>query len=239
MFEQTVFKCQELVRSSRRAEEVPLQEQADRAWTGASSTCRSEHVPSWAKFRRTKGAIKLHLLSWVPRRRPAGAAFAVATEGKTSDIEAGAHAAGSRRARSWPSTVATSITSGLRELTQEEVYFVTRMKEKAVHEVEEESQVPQNSNVVRDQIISFPRLAREGEKAVLFQRVEIWDKEKEEAIVFLSNLLAFGATTIAAIYLRKLCGLHRRATHRTGGGLPQGARADIRTHCRPTRSALA
>ena len=60
--------------------------------------------------------------------------------------------------------------------------------------------VPQNSNVVSDQIISFPRLAREGEKPVLFRRVEILDKEKEETIVFLSNLLAFGATTIAAIY---------------------------------------
>jgi IS4 transposase len=80
------------------------------------------------------------------------------------------------------------------------VYFVTRMKEKAVYEVQEEVRVPQNSNVVCDQIISFPRLAREGEKPVLFRRVEIWDKEKEEVIVFLSNLLAFGATTIAAIY---------------------------------------
>jgi len=74
------------------------------------------------------------------------------------------------------------------------------MKEKAVYEVQEEVRVPQSSNVVCDQIISFPRLAREGEKPVLFRRVEIWDKEKEEAIVFLSNLLAFGATTIAAIY---------------------------------------
>src|SRR5206468_152000 len=46
----------------------------------------------------------------------------------------------------------------------------------------------------------FPRLAREGEEAVLFRRVEIWDAEKQESIVFLSNLLAFGATTIAAIY---------------------------------------
>jgi hypothetical protein len=74
------------------------------------------------------------------------------------------------------------------------------MKEKAVYEVKEKLQIPQNSNVVRDQIIYFPRLAREGEEPVLFRRVEIWDAEKEEAIVFLSNLLAFGATTIAAIY---------------------------------------
>ena len=35
---------------------------------------------------------------------------------------------------------------------------------------------------------------------MLFRRVEIWDAEKQESIVFLSNLLAFGATTIAAIY---------------------------------------
>jgi transposase len=82
----------------------------------------------------------------------------------------------------------------------EEAYFVTRMKEKAVYEVKGELQVPQNSNVVSDQIICFPRLAREGEEPVLFRRVEIWDKEKQESIVFLSNLLAFGSTTIAAIY---------------------------------------
>ena len=82
----------------------------------------------------------------------------------------------------------------------EEVYFVTRMKEKAVYAVNEELQIPQNSNVVRDQIICFPRLKREGEEPVLFRRVEIWDAEKQESIVFLSNLLAFGATTIAAIY---------------------------------------
>src|SRR5260370_13507641 len=87
-----------------------------------------------------------------------------------------------------------------RELTQEEVYFVTRMKEKAVYKVKEELQVPQNSNVVCDQIISFPRLAREGEAPVLFRRVEILDAERKEAIVFLSNLLAFGATTIPALY---------------------------------------
>jgi hypothetical protein len=74
-----------------------------------------------------------------------------------------------------------------RELTQEEVYFVTRMKEKAVYEAREELEIPQNSNVVRDQIVCFPRLAREGEDPVLFRRVEIWDEEKQEALVFLSN----------------------------------------------------
>ncbi|MGA9624833.1 MAG: IS4 family transposase [Bryobacteraceae bacterium] len=149
----------------------------------------------WAKYRRTKGAIKLHLLLDHDGYLPS---FAVVTEGKTSEIKV------ARTLRFAPGTI-LAIDRGyidyewFRELTQEEVYFVTRMKERAVYEVQEELQVPQNSNVVRDQIICFPRLGREGEDPVLFRRVEIWNAEKQEAIVFLSNLLAFGATTIAAI----------------------------------------
>ena len=125
--------------------------------------------------------------------------FAVVTEGKTSEIKV------ARTLRFAPGTI-LAIDRGyvdyewFRELTQEEVYFVTRMKEKAVYEVKEELQAPENSHVVRDQIICFPRLARAGEEPVLFRRVEIWDQEKQESMVFLSNLLAFGATTIAAIY---------------------------------------
>src|ERR1700735_739939 len=74
------------------------------------------------------------------------------------------------------------------------------MKEKAAYAVKEELEVPRDRNVVSDQIIYFSRLARQGEESVLFRRVEIWDKEKQESIVFLTNLLGFGATTIAAIY---------------------------------------
>jgi len=75
------------------------------------------------------------------------------------------------------------------------------MKEKAVYEIKGGIGGFHKTGMwVRDQIICFPRLAVEGEEPVLFRRVEIWNAEKEEAIVFLSNLLAFGATTIAAIY---------------------------------------
>jgi len=158
------------------------------------SLCAS--VFDWAQYRRRKGAVKLHLVLDHDGYLPS---FAVVTEGKTSEIKV------ARTLRFDPGTI-LAIDRGyvdyewFRELTQEDVYFVTRMKEKAVFEIKEEVKVPQNSNVVRDQIIYFPRLVREGEEPVLFRRVEIWDKEKEEAIVFLSNQLAFGATTIAAIY---------------------------------------
>src|SRR6266550_5848774 len=194
VFKQTLFKCQELVSSQGGRKKFRFKNKL--LSLDGSIIDLSVSMFDWAKFRQTKGAIKLHLLLDHDGYLPS---FGVVTEGKTSEIKV------ARTLRFDAGTI-LAIDRGyvdyewFRELTQEEVYFVTRMKEKAAYEVQEEVRVPQNSNVVCDQIISFPRLAREGEKPVLFRRVEIWDKEKEEVIVFLSNLLAFGATTIAAIY---------------------------------------
>ncbi len=194
VFEQTLFKCQELVRSQGGRKKFRFKNKL--MSLDGSIIDLSVSMFDWAKYRRTKGAIKLHLLLDHDGYLPS---FAVVTEGKTSEIKV------ARTLRFAPGTI-LAIDRGyndyewFRELTQEEVYFVTRMKDNAVYEVKEEVQVPQNSNVVRDQIICFPRLKREGEEPVLFRRVEIWDAKKQESIVFLSNLLAFGATTIAAIY---------------------------------------
>jgi len=194
VFEQTLFKCQELVNSQGGRKKFRFQNKL--MSLDGSIMDLSVSMFDWAKYRQTKGAIKLHLLLDHDGYLPS---FAVVTEGKTSEIKV------ARTLRFAPGTI-LAIDRGyidyiwFRELTQEEVYFVTRMKDNAVYEVQEELQAPQNSHVVRDQIISFPRLAREGEEPVLFRRVEIWDAEKQESIVFVSNLLGFGATTIAAIY---------------------------------------
>jgi len=194
VFEQTLFKCQELVNSQGGRKKFRFQNKL--MSLDGSIIDLSVSMFDWAKYRQTKGAIKLHLLLDHDGYLPS---FAVVTEGKTSEIKV------ARTLRFAPGTI-LAIDRGyidyiwFRELTQEEVYFVTRMKDNAVYEVQEELQAPQNSHVVRDQIISFPRLAREGEEPVLFRRVEIWDAEKQESIVFVSNLLGFGATTIAAIY---------------------------------------
>ena len=72
--------------------------------------------------------------------------------------------------------------------------------ENAVYVVQEEFKVPQNRNVLEHQLTQFPSQPKAGDEPCLFRRVEIWDENKQESIVFLTNLLAFGATTIAAIY---------------------------------------
>jgi IS4 transposase len=125
--------------------------------------------------------------------------FAVVTEGNVHEI---------RVARTLPLERGTilAIDRGYTdyewfvELTRREVYFVTRLKDKAAYVVEAECEVPKNRNVLKDELIWFPSVTRAGEEPVLFRRVEVWDEDQQESLVFLSNLLSFGATTIAAIY---------------------------------------
>jgi hypothetical protein len=151
----------------------------------------------WAKFRRTKGAIKLHLLLDHDGYLPS---FAVITTGKISDITV------ARRLRFDPGTILV-IDRGYIDyewfvkLTLQGVFFVTRLKDSAVYEVVEEREVPKNRKVLKDQIIFFPSQSpAEPSDEYYFRRVEIWDDEKKESIVFLTNHREFGATTIAAIY---------------------------------------
>ncbi|MGH9653022.1 MAG: IS4 family transposase [Bryobacteraceae bacterium] len=150
----------------------------------------------WAKYRRTKGAVKLHLLldhnGYLP-------SFAVITEGKHSEV------AVARGLRLEAGTVLV-IDRGYNdyewfaEMTAEGVFFVTRMKTNTVYAVEEECAVPANGNVLRDQIISLAGLRKAGEEPVLFRRVEYWNQDKQETLVFFTNLLHLAASTIAAVY---------------------------------------
>ena len=84
--------------------------------------------------------------------------------------------------------------------TAQGVYFVTRMKDNALYEVVGEKDVPQNSHVLKDEMIEL-----RGTKAIEkcpypLRRIEVYDPETEEVLVFLTNNLKLGATTIAAIY---------------------------------------
>jgi hypothetical protein len=150
----------------------------------------------WARYRHTKGAIKVHLLLDHQGYLPS---FAVVTEGKHSELEV------ARSLRLEPGTILV-VDRGyndyvwFRELTAEGVFFVTRMKSNTVYEVEQECAVPEKGNVLRDQIVSLPALARPGEKPVLFRRILCWNPDKQEVLVFFTNLLHLSAATVAAAY---------------------------------------
>jgi hypothetical protein len=150
----------------------------------------------WAKFRRTKGAIKLHLLLDHDGYLPS---FAIITEGNVSDV---------RVAHQFDFDAGTIVVDdrGYNDYalfgrwTAQGVYFVTRMKENALYEGVGEKEVPQNRHVLKDEMIEL-----RGPKAIEkcpypLRRIEVYDPETEEVLVFLTNNMTLGASTIAAIY---------------------------------------
>jgi hypothetical protein len=150
----------------------------------------------WARFRRTKGAIKLHLLLDHDGYLPS---FAIITEGNVSDVKV-AH-----QFQFDPGTIVVDDRgyndySLWGKWTAQGVYFVTRMKENALYEVVGETTVPQNRHVLKDELIEL-----RGTKAIEkcpypLRRIEVKDPETGEILVFLTNHLKLGVTTIAAIY---------------------------------------
>ena len=150
----------------------------------------------WAKFRRTKGAIKLHLILDHDGYLPS---FAVITEGKVSDVKV-AHTL-----KFDPGTIVV-YDRGYNDYllfgrwTDQGLYFVTRMKDNAVFEVVEEKPIPHNRNLLKDQIIRLTGFTAEERCPHLLRRVEFYDQEKDTIFVFLTNHFKLGSTTIAAIY---------------------------------------
>ena len=194
VFEQTLVKCQELVSAQGGRKKFRFKNKL--MSLDGSLIDLSVSLFDWAKYKRTKGAIKLHLLLDHDGYLPS---FAVVTEGKTSEIKV------ARTLRFDPGTI-LAIDRGYNdfewfvELTQQGVFFVTRMKTNTLYTVEKECEIPANGKVLRDQIISLAALAKAGEEPVLFRRIEYWNEDKSEVLVFLSNLLHLAASTIAAIY---------------------------------------
>ncbi len=153
-------------------------------------------VFDWATFRRTKGAIKLHLLLDHDGYLPS---FAVVTEGKVADVKV------AQRLTFEPGTIVVDDRGYtdyelFARWTAAGVWFVTRQKDNAVYAVVEEHLLPQHRRVLKDQTIVLTGVGAAAKCPVQLRRIEVWNPEKEEVLVFLTNQFRLGASTIAAIY---------------------------------------
>lgn len=150
----------------------------------------------WATFRQTKGAVKLHLLLDHDGYLPV---FAAVTEGDVHEINIA-------RDLCLPKGSILAIDMGYTDYalysrwTNGGVFFVTRQKGNAAYQVIEERIIPQNRNVLKDQIIEFTGYYAKKDCPHSLRRIEVWDEENSRSFVLLTNHLKFGATTIAAIY---------------------------------------
>jgi len=150
----------------------------------------------WAKFRRAKGGVKAHVLLYHDDYLPA---YVLLTEAKRSDV---------KLADSFllnPGSI-VAIDRGYIDYalfcrwSTAGVFFVTRLKDNAAFEVVEECEIPHNRNIRADQFIRLTGAKAQADYPDLLRRIVAWDAENEREIVLLTNLMAFGSTTIAAIY---------------------------------------
>lgn len=150
----------------------------------------------WAKFRRTKGAVKLHLVLDHDGYLPC---FGIITDGKVADVKA-AH-----QMHFAPDTIVVD-DRGYNDFrlfakwTDASVYFVTRMKDNTLFEVVEEHEVPKHRNILKDQTIRLTGTGAQQKCPHLLRRIEAVREDTGGILVFLTNHHGLGATTIAAIY---------------------------------------
>lgn len=196
VFEQLLAKCQMLVASqpeTRKKRKFRFKNPLLSLDATVIDLCAT--MFDWAKFRRTKGAVKLHLLLDHDGYLPS---FAVITEGKKHEV---------RVARQMQFARGTILAfdrgytdyEWFMSLTEQGVYFVTRLKENADYDVVEKREVPQRRGVLRDEVVFFYKLAQASEEA-FFRRIEFYDEERDRVLVFLTNHLELAAATVAAIY---------------------------------------
>lgn len=150
----------------------------------------------WASLRRTKGGVKLHVLldhdDYMPR-------FVHISRNFEHELFV------ARRLFFSPGTILVLDRAFIKmklfgSWCRRGVFFVTRMKKNTLYEVVERRRVPSQSNILVDEIIQLTGPHALESCPHLMRRVVAWDPDQGRELVFLTNHLDFGPTTIAAIY---------------------------------------
>ncbi|MGD0173283.1 MAG: IS4 family transposase [Anaerolineales bacterium] len=150
----------------------------------------------WAHYRRSKGAIKLHMLlshqGYLPK-------WAMVTTGKTHEVKV------LKTLVFEPHTIVV-VDRGYTDYrlfadwTRQKVFFVTRMKDNADYRVIERRSVPEKGNVRCDQTILFTGFYSREKCDLPLRRIAYWDPKTKKRLVFLTNIFHLAAGTIAQIY---------------------------------------
>ena len=150
----------------------------------------------WASFRRTKGAIKLHVGVDLAGHLPT---FISVTDGKTGDVTV---------ARTWTFPAGSVVVADrayldfgwLHQLQQRGVTFVTRLKRNVRYQVVREHDVDIRTGVLSDQTIELTSARSRKAYPGTLRRVGYWDEETRRSYVFVTNNTTWVGKTIANLY---------------------------------------
>ncbi len=195
MYEELFYKlmgrCQDLTPKHRFRFKNPL-------YTIDASTidlCLS--VFPWAKFRTTKGAIKLHCLYDHSGALPT---FLTVTDGKRHDVRVVKDNTLPLSPDSIVSVDKAYIDyNWLNSLNEQGVWFVTRAKKNIDYAVVGQHPIS-SKRVISDERISLQGPMTKTKYSKDLRLIRYYDEERQKALTFLTNNFKLAATTIAQIY---------------------------------------
>jgi hypothetical protein len=151
----------------------------------------------WAKFRTTKGAIKLHCLYDHSGALPT---FLTITDGKSHDVRV-------VKEQTFPMSPDSIVSldkayidyTWLNSLDVQGVWFVTRAKTNIDCAVVGQHPIS-NKKVLSDERISLQGPLTKSKYSKELRLIRYYDEERQKTLTFLTNNFKFAATTIAQIY---------------------------------------
>ena len=151
---------------------------------------------TWAKFRKNKGAVKLHIGlnhdGYLPE-------FISISDGKTADVTAGRHI-------NFPKGSIVVFDRGYNDykwfnsLTSNGIIFVTRLKKKTKYEVIKTHKVNTKQSIIKDETIKLTGVKVSKKCPIKLRLITYFDKKTNKQYEFLTNNFKLVAKTIADIY---------------------------------------
>lgn len=152
----------------------------------------------WAKYRATKGAIKMHAVVNVNQQIPT---LVNITEGDIHDLDGKPYLS----KEVFSDSIVTFDkgywkASWLSQLDSNNIYFVTRIKENVNYKVTGQHEIELGTGVLKDEIIKFASEQLQRDYPKELRLVTYYDSENERTYRFVTNLFNAKAKSIADIY---------------------------------------
>jgi hypothetical protein len=150
----------------------------------------------WAKFRKTKAAIKLHTLLDLQNSIPE---YIFITDGSVHEVNTLDYL-------SFPPGSYLVMDKGyidfarLRRLAQERTNFIVRAKENMKYKVIDQRITDKEQGMMCDQTVLLTGIETSEKYPERIRRLMYYDTEEEKMLVFLTNNFKLSALTIAALY---------------------------------------
>ena len=155
----------------------------------------------WARFRQTKGAIKLHMLLDYDGCLPT---YVCITDGKHSDVKV------AQQLKLPPDSLVVMDRAYLDfdmlyRWHQDRINFVIRLKKNIKFKRVKESPLPEkeDQHILIDELISLSPFGKGRQYPKKLRRVVVWDDVNKKVIEIITNQLTWTAATIAELYKQR------------------------------------